>query len=165
MQLKLVKIDQISLKEMLLKVKVKKGCWEWQGKFTLAGYPVQQIERERAGESKSDVGYVSASRIIYQFFEGLIPREKNLRAICSNRSCVDPRHRALARSGVLACDTAAKSVQGSSNPNAKLNSEQVVEMRRRAFEGETQVCLADYFKVSRMTVSKIVHRQLWSHIE
>lgn len=54
---------------------------------------------------------------------------------------------------------------GESHPNAKLTASDVVEIRRRASEGETQVSLARKFGVRQTNISLIVTREAWSWLK
>ncbi len=48
--------------------------------------------------------------------------------------------------------------------NAKLNEEQVGEIRRRRGEGTTFVELADVYGVTRQNIMAIVNRKTWRHV-
>jgi hypothetical protein len=55
-------------------------------------------------------------------------------------------------------------VKGERNGRAKINAEQVREIRARFEKGETRYLLAKEFGLSYTTVNRIVHRKLWPHI-
>lgn len=54
--------------------------------------------------------------------------------------------------------------RGESRCNAKLRSEQVVEIRLRHSRGEGRTALAIEFKVSRSLLDQIINRKAWTHI-
>lgn len=54
---------------------------------------------------------------------------------------------------------------GERSGSASLTADQVREIRRRAAAGETQLSLADVFGVRHGTISKIVRRERWAHID
>ncbi len=54
---------------------------------------------------------------------------------------------------------------GERNPNATLNADDVLEIRRRAAHGELHRVLAGEFHILRSSVSNIVRRVSWKHIE
>lgn len=54
---------------------------------------------------------------------------------------------------------------GERSGSASLTADQVREIRRRAAAGETQHSLADVFGVRHGTISKIVRRERWAHID
>lgn len=53
---------------------------------------------------------------------------------------------------------------GSLHPCAKLNEEQVREIRRRRAQGESSASLAQYFGVHASTVRKTVAGNIWRHV-
>lgn len=53
---------------------------------------------------------------------------------------------------------------GELSTNAKLTEKDVLEIRRRAASGETQISIAKNFPVSHKRISKIVRRETWKHI-
>lgn len=55
--------------------------------------------------------------------------------------------------------------RGSWNPAAALTQSDVVEIRRRYADGETQTALAREYAVSQGHVSNIVHHRKWSHLK
>ena len=58
-----------------------------------------------------------------------------------------------------------KSVKGSKHYRAKLNEDQVLEIRRLHATGEyTKTALAKIFGVTQMLISYIVNRKRWKHI-
>jgi len=58
-----------------------------------------------------------------------------------------------------------KMPRGSAHGNAKLTEEDVADMRRRYDAGGvTQISLAKEYKLGKMTVSQIVRRTTWKHI-
>jgi len=56
--------------------------------------------------------------------------------------------------------------KGESCHNAKLNEAKVIEIRRRyASGGIYQYNLAKEFSVPQSTISKVINRQSWNHVE
>ena len=55
-------------------------------------------------------------------------------------------------------------LKGSRHPHAKLNTKQVIEMRKLYAQGYTNVELTSLFNVGRTSVSSVVHRQGWKHV-
>lgn len=50
---------------------------------------------------------------------------------------------------------------GEKNPMAKLTKDQVIEIRNRVANGETQKSLCKIFNVSPMTISRAVRKETW----
>lgn len=57
------------------------------------------------------------------------------------------------------------SVRGELQPLAKLTEDQVREIYRRAWAGESQRTLAAEYLVSHTSVYSIKHRRTWAHVE
>lgn len=58
----------------------------------------------------------------------------------------------------------SEELQGEANPQSKVNEEKVLEIRRRAAEGESQAAIARDIGISPMQVSTIVRREAWRHV-
>jgi len=58
-----------------------------------------------------------------------------------------------------------KVARGERNGNGKLTECKVLEIRKRCYEGETQVSVAKRFKVSIIQVSRIVRGKAWTHLQ
>jgi hypothetical protein len=56
-------------------------------------------------------------------------------------------------------------LRGESHGNRKLTDDNVRDMRVRYERGETQPSIGKMYGVSQATVSKIVLRQSWTHVE
>lgn len=54
--------------------------------------------------------------------------------------------------------------RGENHHAAKLKADQVLEIRRRADQGETYGQLLKAFGVSRVMIHKIVRRKSWAHL-
>jgi hypothetical protein len=98
------------------------------------------------------------------------PREIQTRHTCHVRACVNPEHLTFGSSAdnMRDRDEAGRQAQqkGVDNGNAKLTEEQVIEIRRRyADGGVTQQELGDEFGVARRTISDIIRREIWTHLE
>lgn len=62
-------------------------------------------------------------------------------------------------------DAHGTGAKGERNPMARLTPESVIEIRVAATVGETQESIAKQFGVCRQTVSDIVNRRRWGHIQ
>lgn len=59
---------------------------------------------------------------------------------------------------------AAKAIKGEENKASRLTGNEVLEIRKRFSEGESQKSLAKEFKVGNTTVHSLVHRKSWTQI-
>jgi len=139
-------------------------CWEWQAGTTSGGY----------GRFLAKLGGMTintAHRFSYALHYGSIPADLCVCHTCDNRRCVNPRHLFL---GTIADNNADKIAKercshhtgtpGEAHPQARLTEQQVLEIRRRVAEGETQTAVAKAFHVSFPAMNHIVLRKNWRHI-
>lgn len=54
--------------------------------------------------------------------------------------------------------------QGEDHWHAKLSEDDVIEIRKQYADGELQVNIAAYFKISKSLVNKIVKKKLWKDL-
>jgi hypothetical protein len=128
-------------------------CWEWQSTIKKNGYGSFWFN------GKAD----RAHRVSYILSNGPIPDGLLVRHACDNKRCVNPSH--LLLGDVL--DNARDAVErdrvafGSGNGNAKLTERQVVEIRQRVANGETQAEMARVFNVSSSAIQFIIAGRNW----
>lgn len=153
------------------KVNDQTGCWEWTGALT-DGYGVIN-----AG---GDSGPIRAHRVSFELFVGKIPDGNGYHGTCvlhrcDNPKCVNPEHLFLGTNADNVADMDAKGRRvstprrgplkdksgmrrGSAHPAAKLDEEQVAEIRASAMDGQS---LADRYGVSKTTISRIRLGKKW----
>lgn len=85
---------------------------------------------------------------------------------CGRTGCVNPRHLSWKSPIENARDKREHGTHpiGSSNAMAKLNEHVVADIRRLS-STLRQTDLAEMFNVTRSTVSGIIHRKTWKHVE
>lgn len=131
-------------------------CWPWlAGKYQSTGY----------GQFRGR----GAHRVAWELANGKIPPGLFICHRCDNKWCVNPRHLFL---GTAAENTADMCVKGRSSGPGRgtdhhsnaLTDQDVLDIRRRAAEGEQQKALAAEYGVGEAQVSRIVRRRQWTHI-
>jgi len=130
-------------------------CWLWTAGTNSDGY----------GAIKVDGTKTNAHRIAYRLEEE-DPGEKFVLHQCDNKQCVNPNHLYLGTPSQNLqdmWDRGLRDASGSNNPNAKLDSDDVEEIRERAAGDETHAELADEFGVASSTISMIVTGRLWNY--
>lgn len=133
------------------------GCWLWLGAVNKSGYGYLWTWR----------GHRSyAHRASYEAFLGEIPEGAHICHKCDNPACINPDHLFLGNPRANAEDRVRKGRQprGTGIGTSVLSDPQVLEIRRRWADGETQASIAASFGVSSGTVLYIVHRHTWRHI-
>lgn len=147
-------------------------CWEWQGQIGSAGYGVFCVSSKP----------VSAHRYSWELSNGPIPEGMFICHSCDNPRCVNPAHLFLGTPLDNSLDMIAKGrgCTGDRNPMRihpdrrargerqgahKLTDKQVLEIRQRYADGETnQTRLAAEYGVYRTTIARIVNGKHWTHL-
>lgn len=131
-------------------------CWLIQGcRVGSMGYG--QITRDN-GER------IFAHRAAWELANGPIPDGLKVCHRCDNPRCVNVDHLFLGTQAENILDSIRKgryNVFG----HQKLNAEQVLEIRSRAAAGVPQRVLGAKFGVARNTISGIVNRATWAHLD
>jgi hypothetical protein len=85
---------------------------------------------------------------------------------CDNRLCVNPGHLFVGTQADNIRDMHEKgrNAKGRQTNSAKLDEGFVMGIRFLASLGRKQNVLARQYRVSKMTISRIVNRQLWKHV-
>ncbi len=150
------------------RVKKTDGCWEWIGTKGGAGYGTFYIKGEKRGKR------FYAHRLAWMIYFNEVPT-KDLWVLhtCDNPPCVRPDHLWLGTSSDNSQDREDKGrgnrtynhVMGELNWNAKLTSEQVLEIRE-SYKSRimTMKMLAEKFNVYQGTICCIISRKSWKHL-
>lgn len=145
------------------KVKIQESheCWEWQASTRNHGSPYGSFHTGKKSKQ--------AHRLAWELTYGFIPSHLCVCHHCDNPLCCNPSHLFLGTSADNSHDRDAKGRQrtplGAAHGMAKLNQEQVLEIRRlyRA-GGISQLKLGEMFSVSERQVGRIIHRTSWKHV-
>lgn len=133
-------------------------CWIWKGSRPDGRY----------GRMKDHGVAVSAHRVSYELHHGPIPSEMQVLHKCDNPPCVNPNHLFIGTPLDNMQDKTKKgrayTPKGKDNPSSRLDTEQVLDIRRRVREGEKQSHLGAEYGISQQTVSEIVHYKIWRHV-
>lgn len=136
------------------------GCWLWNASTLPSGYGQFCL----AGKMKG------AHRVAYELYIGPIPDGLHVLHACDVTWCVNPEHLFLGTHRDNMQDMTSKGrgkfpvLYGEDHYMAKLTSEQVLEIHRRAHAGELQSSIAAAYQISQMTVSAIKTGRLWVHV-
>ena len=106
----------------------------------------------------------------HRYAAGMVdwPKEIQTRHLCNVPACVNPEHLTFGSNADNMRDKveADRQAKGTDNGQAKLTEEQVLEIRRRyADGGVTQQSLGDEYGLHHTTISQIVRRKLWAHLD
>lgn len=154
------------------------GCWNWQLGVTAQGYG--QIQVRRICKTP-----LMIHRLSYWLFYGAIPTMLYVCHSCDNRRCWNPRHLWLGTNSDNIHDMWQKNRQrivsltgekhwtrrkphlvqrGERHRQARLNTQQVLAIRRQLQAGATEPQVARQFNVSRSTIAAIKHKRIWQHV-
>ncbi len=146
------------LKELLKSVPEDDSCMEWPRSKVAFGY----------GSLKLGAHRVQVHRAAYELAVGPIPAGIFALHKCDNPACFRPSHLFLGTKLDNMADCRAKGRdrkrRGEKVNTAKLNEEQVREIRRLRTQGLTQQAIADMFGLAQTAVGKIVLRRNWKHV-
>ena len=124
-------------------------CWIWTGKPAKTGYGQLNISRWP---------YL-AHRLSYLLAFGELSEGKEVMHTCDVPLCVNPKHLVLDTHRANMLDAAVKGIlkHGQDHPFARFTTEQISEIRKRAFQGiDTYEEIAEEFGTSKDYVSNIV---------
>ena len=135
------------------------SCWIWLANTTPKGY----------GLIRNNGAYLNAHRVSYELHVGPIPEGMYACHTCDNPGCVNPYHlfAGTARDNQRDCIDKGRNRprRGEDNHYSKLTAEDVIVIRKMAKEGKRQQDIAQRFGIAKQTVSCIVCRRSWAHIE
>jgi hypothetical protein len=134
------------------------ACWDWNGRPGSKGYGVFKIGRK---EYRAHV-------VAYRLFVGEVGSGLEILHSCDRPICVNPHHLSAGTHAENMAQSAARKrargMIGEEHHQAKIVEPIVLEIRRRAKEGEVQAALAREFGLSDSQTSRIVRSQSWSHV-
>ncbi len=138
-------------------VKNTEGCWGWTGTTdSTQGY--SRIRNKRKN--------ISAHRISWIIHRGEIPEGKQINHHCDNRRCTNPYHLYLGTQQENDADRMKRNRQakGSRNAAAKLNEQQVLEIKKNLKQGFSYKEIQEIYHISNATVSNISTEKNWKHV-
>lgn len=151
-----------------LKVRKAPGCWPWLG-FR------KENKDNGYGMARWDGKTVLAHRVSWRLANGPVPKGLCVLHRCDNPPCVNPEHLFLGTLRENTRDMMAKGrsrwtgpkvpLKGSAAPASKIKEHDVVAIFRLRAEGATLTELARKYDLAPATVSAILLRQSWRHVD
>ena len=135
------------------------GCWAWTGGKDKDGYGVFSFGSRKEGNKR-------AHRVAYELWNGAIPKGYWVLHKCRNK-CVNPEHLEVGTACKNNTDDRIRDgnlLEGSKNPSAKYTAEEILEIRRRYAEGETQTSISKSMGIKQGHISDICLRKVWKCI-
>jgi hypothetical protein len=136
-------------------------CWPWPHHRTKQGYG-------RLGRAGDPCRNILAHRAAFEILHGHEPMPKG-RHTCDHPWCFNPYHVAEGTQAQNVADMMERghhvAKKGSEHGGAKLTDEQVREIRSLYDSGIFQPQIAKQFGLCQTSVSRIVRRDSWKHVE
>lgn len=133
------------------------GCWVIGGYRCSNGYGYIRVRSKR----------YQAHRAAYIAWVGAIPEKHLVRHLCDNPPCINPGHLLTGTHKDNSRDMVdrGRGQAGEKHWNARLTFDDVVSIRSRYAKGGVyHRQLAEEYKVSRVTVTRILTNSLWPAI-
>jgi hypothetical protein len=145
-------MDDQTLQRFESNIDTSGDCWLWTG-FKTKGYGKICINKKKH----------FAHRLMYILYNGTIPDGMVVRHTCRGK-CVNPEHLEIGTQAENMKDMVrdGTSNRGERNIGAKLTADQVLEIRHRSNELQSE--LAKEFRVNIRTVYDIIRGTTWKHI-
>ena len=143
------------------------GCWNWVGAFSNCGYGKFSI----GGLQTRAMTTQGAHRVSYELFVGPIEAGKVIKHKCDNKRCVNPEHLEMGTTSENTQEAYDRNLtnvrKGNEHPFAKLTTKDIADIREAAANGPhgIQRQLAKQYGVCQPTISMIVNRRNWKHVE
>lgn len=140
------------------------GCWRSSYAITNKGYSRVWVDGEN----------IRVHRLSYQMFRGQIPEGMMVCHTCDVRNCWNPDHLFLGTAQDNYHDMVRKGrrspkapgcLKGTGIQNSILDEAKVIEIRRRNRSGESYSVLAKEFGIHKSTISQIMLRKTWAHVQ
>ena len=132
------------------------GCWSWTGAQISGGY----------GHFRLREKMIAAHRYSYIFHKGEIPVGLKVCHTCGNPNCVNPEHLYLDthHGNMKKMKEEGRLAKGQAHGTAKLDDAKVKYIRNMYREGLTKTEIAKMYKVTPVTIAKVISGQRWSHV-
>ncbi|ATW62961.1 endonuclease [Corynebacterium phage phi674] len=135
-------------------------CWNWLKSGASHGYGMFNFG------GRATVKKLRAHRVAYSLASGEFPPEMVVRHICDNPKCCNPKHLELGTKAENSADMVqrGRSYKQPGRRLAKLNAQDVVNLRRRAKTGETVLSLATEYGIHERTARYAIMGKTWKSV-
>jgi hypothetical protein len=137
------------------KVNKTDACWLWTGGISVLGYGQFNLQKKS----------YKAHRFSWLLAGNTIPEGHVVRHTCRNRHCVNPGHleNGTQKQNIADMVRDGTAPIGNKHGRSKLTDDEVRAIRARHTENQRK--LAKEFGVCQATITNIILRQRWKHLE
>lgn len=141
----------------------KAGCWLWPKSVASGGYGGMAFSEG----GKSNQYHFTCHRLSWEIHHGAIPENQWVLHKCDERRCCNPDHLFLGSEEDNWKDMYSKkrNPRGERHPNAKLNADQVAEIKWHLAQGRTSASLARQYGVAEGTIGNIKQGNNWPDVK
>lgn len=149
--------------------KTEGGCWDWKNAVDRRGYGKMGLKYPGTKRSRMLLSH----RVAFYLTTGEFPSKLSVLHHCDRPVCCNPDHlflgtqldnmRDMIQKGRKSTQHSTRTM-GEKVNTAKLNADQVREIRRLYAEGHTQENLGALYKVTSVNISAIIRRETWKHV-
>jgi hypothetical protein len=136
------------------------ACWSWK----------RLVDKDGYGKFQISTGYrvqwhVRAHRFALYLSTGARPKNLALHS-CDNPPCCNPKHlhEGTQKKNRVDCKARGRVARGETDGNAKMTTQNVIDLRRRLAEGESASSIAAEFGVTHTTILAAANRKTWAHV-
>jgi hypothetical protein len=139
----------------------KTGCWNWFGAKD-SGYGA--IRRHKRSWRANRVAK-------FMFHDTSLETFMNSKIFachsCDNRACINPDHIfwGTRQDNIDDCVKKGRQQRGEKNPLTKFNANDIIDIFYFRKEGFTHRAIANIYDVHQPTITKILNRQNWRHVD
>jgi len=136
------------------------ACWPWTRLADKDGYGKFQISTGYRSQ-----WHVRAHRFALYLSTGTRPKNLALHD-CDNPPCCNPKHlhEGTQKKNKGDCKLRGRIARGETDGNAKLTTQNVIDLRRRLAEGEKASRIAGELNVAATTVWAAAKKKTWAHV-
>jgi len=152
-------MDEPTLARFMAKVNKTETCWLWTASRNRTGYGQFGIKKIDGTNTM-----VEPHRLLYKHHHGEIPEGLVVRHKCLNKHCVNPDHLEIGTKSENACDKVRDGTDNRGNKHWRslLTEAQVLDIRSRT--GQFHREIAKEFGVDRRTITQILNKTRWKHL-
>jgi len=133
------------------------GCWNFTGSINKKGYGRVKVKKQE---------FLAHRLMAHLTIRPLASENQVVAHKCDNPRCINPEHLFITtqEGNMLDRDAKGRMSRGDTHPNAKLTTNDILEIRSLYESGISQTEISKKFNVGQPSIYHIVHRKTWKHI-